>query len=207
MHHKTASQSRLLICLKNSGREDIARKGKHILLKCVLIWTQHWLKKDLWFSLWDEYFSSALSPRKPHCLTAVLTGRQVGPVSPCREKLEKTIILFTKVVSSYFNNKLHCEKLWKSLTGSFNEIYYVYNIIFILSFPFLNPINSAARFPGAPPMCVYTTHPSFFGVCCQLRLHSCWGGSDLWTFHCTVHEPHQNDCKERYLQTCQEHWW
>lgn len=139
-----------------------------------------------------------------------LTGRQAGPDSPCREKLEKTIILFTKVVSSHFNNKLHCENLWKSLlTNRFffeREIWYAY-YIFTLSLLFFNLINSAARLPGAPPMCIYTTHPSFFGVCCQLRLHSCRGGRDLWTFHCTVHEPHQDDCEERCLQTCQEHWW
>lgn len=31
-----------------------------------------------------------------------VSGRQVGPESTCREKLEKTIILYTKVVSCYY---------------------------------------------------------------------------------------------------------
>lgn len=75
---------------------------------------------------------------------------------------------------------------------------------------FLNvfpPFHTVVRLPGVPSMCIHTANPAFPGICRQLRVHACRGGSDLWALHCSVHEPHQDDCEERRLQTCQEHWW
>lgn len=87
----------------------------------------------------------------------------------------------------------------------------VCNFYLSLSLPissvlFFSSIHIVVRFPGIPPMCIYTPNSAIPGIRCQLCVHTCRGGSHLWTLHCPVHEPHQDDCKERCLQTCQEHW-
>ena len=70
----------------------------------------------------------------------------------------------------------------------------------------LVPFHTVVRLLGVSSMPIHTSHPALPGICRQLRVHACGGGSDLWALHRPVHEPHQVDCKERFLQTCQEHW-
>lgn len=120
-------------------------------------------------------------------------GRQVGPGSPCREKLEKTIILYTKVVRLK-TSKLSAKKIRSipKLDGlSFSHF---------LSRPLL-----AAGFPGISPVAFHTSHSTLAGVRSQLRVHRGRGGGGLRALYRAVHEPHQDDRQKRCLQTCQEH--
>lgn len=60
----------------------------------------------------------------------LVSGRQVGSESPCREKLEKTIILYTKVVSK-----------WKlDITIKRNSFLLVVSNRSLLSFLYFSPL-------------------------------------------------------------------
>lgn len=98
----------------------------------------------------------------------VVSGRLVGPDSTCREKLEKTIILYTKVVS--------CHKRTSFFFHTAPENFTLSNCcsLFVSSF-----VWAVARFSGAASMRIYPSHPAFPGIRCELCVYTLWGRSYL----------------------------
>lgn len=123
-------------------------------------------------------------------------GRQVGQGSLCREKLEKTIILYTKVVSQKRPNSVKgAKKIYSTLK---------LEMLSVSRLP-LRPLL-AAGFPGISPVAFHTSHSALAGVRRWLRVHRGRGGGRFRALYCAVHEPHQDDRQKWCLQTCQEHW-
>lgn len=144
-----------------------------------------------WWLL-EKCHSSQLQPFNITVCLLCIAGRQVGPDHTCREKLEKTIILFTKVVSKSnsisYNQTVACFvfKCFPSSTLQWRRLT-IFSIVFYFA---LYPLDAVVRLLGVPPISIHTSDPALLGICRQLRVHSCRGGGHLWTLHCPVHEPH-----------------